>query len=103
MLLLRESRIGSRQVGNWEGAAALGRKALSQGHTPEDPYEWLPFIEAYAYTHDLAIAVQTSRDALVAEPKLRKGLCLLWERVGTNAPEAAAQAASLLAEFGCAP
>ena len=39
-----------RQRGDWEEIVNLGEEALAQGLRPNDSIEWLPFIQAYAYT-----------------------------------------------------
>lgn len=93
----------ARQMGNWEEIVMLGEEALAQGYRPQDAFEWLPFIEAYAYSGDLAKAEQITRDALTPESSLRTGLCLLWERVSVAKPEAGETALALMEELQCTP
>ncbi|NOY97789.1 MAG: hypothetical protein GXP40_01120 [Chloroflexi bacterium] len=95
----------ARQVGDWEKVTALGEEAASQGYSPTDPYEWLPFIEGYAYTGSSDIAEELSRKAFEKEPKIRKGLCILWERTMINATDHLTKKAAvrLKTEFKCNP
>jgi hypothetical protein len=50
----------ARQQRNWEMAAQLGDEAIAAGYSPNDPMEWLVFMQAYAYTingnYDVALA-----------------------------------------------
>jgi hypothetical protein len=39
----------ARQRGDWEEVARLGAEAQKLGLTPNDPIEWMPFLQAYAY------------------------------------------------------
>jgi hypothetical protein len=94
----------SRQEGDWGQVVRLWEQAVGQGYSPTDPLEWLPFIEADAYTGDLKSAEQLSRQSLQAEPKLRKGLCSLWRRVASDAagqPDLPLLADKLLTDFEC--
>ena len=95
----------ARQTGNWKEVASLGNEASQQGYTPVDAFEWLPFIEGYAYTGNPEIAKELSRNAIKKEPRLRKGLCILWERVNINSNEISVQetALRLKDELNCAP
>jgi hypothetical protein len=74
----------ARQKADWETVADLGNQAETRGFAPRDSFEWLPFIEAYAYTDQADKASKISADALRAEPRLRKGLCQLWERISQD-------------------
>jgi hypothetical protein len=92
----------ARQIGDWNKVADLGRAAAQQGFVPQDDFEWLPFIEAYARTGDLKSAVQITRQVWKDNGKLHLGLCVLWQRVQADGPKAAQSTASnLLIELGC--
>ncbi len=43
------------QTGDWQKVAELGNEAAKQGLHPEDPVEWIPFLQAYADLGDAAI------------------------------------------------
>ena len=40
------------QTGDWQNAADLGTQAAKAGMHPEDPIEWIPFLQAYAQLGD---------------------------------------------------
>lgn len=42
----------ARQQGDWAEAARLGDEALERALTPNDPIEWMPFLQAYAFLGD---------------------------------------------------
>lgn len=94
----------ARQRGDWDSIAALRTQAASKGFWGADPFEWLPFIEAEARVGDAQWAMQATRDALEKEPKLQRGLCALWKRVGRAAGGASANVrAEALSELQCTP
>ena len=88
----------ARQVGDWQAIVQLATKAKSLGYQPEDPMEWLPFIEAYARSGDTEQAILLSHDAVQQAARVRKGVCGVWRRVQSDVP----QASQMLNEFGCA-
>jgi hypothetical protein len=69
------------QQRDWEKSADLIDKARSLGYKPEDPFEWLTYIEAQALTGNLEAAAKVSRDAFKQENGIRRGLCEVWKRV----------------------
>ena len=90
----------ARQKDDWKEAASLGNQALNQGYVPEDAYEWLPFIEAYALTGDLQKAEMLSRKAFNAEVKPGTGICQIWQRAQAKS-DISAFAKDMLSEFHC--
>ncbi len=54
--------------------------AVELGYSPEDTLEYLPFIEAYAQVGDVERAIALSESALLSNPRMRIGLCELWNR-----------------------
>jgi hypothetical protein len=96
----------ARQAQDWEAIVALGREANRSGYQPEDVFEWLPFIEAYAHTGEVDKAIELSRDSFEDAARVRKGLCRVWERVQVQAPsgsDAQSAARHMLGEFNCTP
>jgi hypothetical protein len=92
----------SRQARNWGNIVALRSQAAEEGHEAEDPFEWLPFIEAEARAGDVSWAIQTTRAALNEEPRLERGLCALWRRVElTNIGGSRNPGADMFAEMRC--
>ena len=95
----------ARQRGDWDEVVRLADEAKSQGYTPVDAFEWLPFIEGYIYTENLDRAEELSQIAIKKEPRLRKGLCQLWGRVEANIhhPEGQKLAQRIQNELSCSP
>ena len=71
----------ARQRGDWNGVIHLTDEAISLGYEPEDPLEWLTYIEAQAHIGNIDAARELSMDIFKQEKRTRKGLCELWKRV----------------------
>ena len=83
----------------------LIEEATSRGYEPEDPFEWLAYIESKALTGDVETAEKFSRNAVKQENGLRKGLCEVWKRVETQKPAESGEENRLnqiLSDFQCA-
>jgi hypothetical protein len=96
----------ARQAGDWERVARLGDEAVIHGYAPRDPFEWLPFIEAYAFTGDLNKAEKYTAQAFNADGKPGTGLCQIWKRVQAQGPagrEAEFASAKIIKELQCIP
>jgi hypothetical protein len=92
----------SRQLRDWEGIIALRADAARAGVWARDPFELLPFIEAEARGGDVDWAIRATLDAFKGEPKLQRGLCALWGRVGAGQAAAPAnESAEVLVDLGC--
>ncbi|HMB22224.1 MAG TPA: hypothetical protein VKP08_05315 [Anaerolineales bacterium] len=93
------------QQGDWGQVIALVDEARQLGYEPEDPFEWLTYIEAQALAGDLKVAEKVSGAALKQDSGIRKGLCEVWKRVqahGTHGNEAEARLQQILSDFQCA-
>ncbi len=71
----------ARQTGDWPEVVKLGKQAFKMGFMPEEPYEWLPFIEGYAQTGDMDEAARLSLKTVKESPVLKPGLCEVWQRL----------------------
>lgn len=94
----------AQQQGDYEGVVSLGNQALSLGYRPQDPREWLVFIEAYALTGNVQTAENLSQAALAQDARARRGVCLVWERIqakGRSGSEERIRQALL--SFNCNP
>ena len=58
----------------------LGRESFGQGYYPQEPSEYLPFIEGYARTAHWDDAWQVSEKAYQASAALRPANCSTWQR-----------------------
>jgi hypothetical protein len=74
----------ARQQGDWQGVIDLMDEARSQGYEPEDPVEWLTYVEAQALTGNLESAEMLSSTVAKKDNTLRRGVCELWKRVHNN-------------------
>lgn len=90
----------ARQRGDWAAIITIEETDIAGEFGPQDPLEWLPFIEAQARIGNLTYALQRSRRVIEELPRARKGVCNVWERVH----ETRAQEAELaLKELACTP
>lgn len=71
----------AQQQGEFEQVVRLGDQAMKNGFQPEDPNEWLVFIEAYALTGDLQTAEDLSMRMLQEDARTRRGVCAVWELI----------------------
>jgi hypothetical protein len=94
----------ARQQANWDQVIDLIGEARSLGYKPEDPFEWLTYIEAQALTGNIEGAKKTSEAAFEQEKRIRRGLCELWKHVQATdlaAGNEAARVNQILSEYQC--
>ena len=94
----------ARQKNDWEEVIRLMDEAKTSGYKPDDPFEWLPYIEAQAQTGDVNAAEKMSTELLKHEKKLRPGLCQVWKRVQAQVRAGSAAAShihNILFQFAC--
>jgi len=95
----------ARQQGDWHAIIGLIDKARSLGYEPEDPFEWLTYIEAQARTEDIEAAEKLSNDLLRQNNGIQRGLCETWKRVQAESPagsETGTRLNQIMTDFGCA-
>lgn len=95
----------ARQTGNWNQASDLINEALSLGYEPEDPFEWLTYIEAQAMIGNIEAAKKISAEAFARDKGIREGLCQVWKRIQLQVDaggEAEARVDQLLSDYECA-
>jgi hypothetical protein len=93
------------QKGAWNQVIDLINQATSLGYEPEDPFEWLTFIEAQAFTGNIDDAEKLSTEVFAQDKRIRQGLCQIWKRVQGQHPapsETATRANEVLSQFQCA-
>ena len=66
---------------DWKKVIDLIDEAKSLGYKPEDPFEWLTYIEAQALTGNMEAAEKLSNQAFKQDNGIRRGLCEVWKRV----------------------
>jgi hypothetical protein len=74
----------ARQNDDWQQIVVLGEHVWKNGIHPQDAIEWMPFLQAYAVTGDIAemgsIAKQVKR-----EPYFKKQACQTLQSMSANA------------------
>jgi hypothetical protein len=93
------------QQNDWKKVVDLIDKAKSLGYRPEDPFEWLTYIEAQALMGNIQTAENFSRDAFKQDNGIRKGLCEVWKRVHIQnriGSEDETRVKQILSDFQCA-
>jgi len=93
------------QQQDWEKVIDLIDEAKSSGYKPEDPFEWLTYIEAQALTGNIDTAEKLSSDVFKQNNGIRKGLCEVWKRVqaqGHAGNEDSTRVSQILSNFQCA-
>ena len=94
----------SRQQQDWDQVVQLMEEARSFGYEPEDPLEWLIYIEAQALTSNTEAAESLSRDVFRQENATRRGLCELWKRLqaqGSIGIKRESNIDQMLSDFEC--
>lgn len=92
----------ARQQEDWAQVVDLVDQARSLGYEPEDPFEWLTYIEAQARTGHVESAIEMSYDVLQQENRIRRGLCELWKRVELQESTETDHMHQILADLQCA-
>ncbi|HLO18191.1 MAG TPA: hypothetical protein VK206_25390 [Anaerolineales bacterium] len=93
----------ARQQGQWDQVIDLIDQAKSLGYKPEDPFEWLTYIEAQALTGNINVAEKVSNDAFKQDNGIRKGLCEVWKRVQAQGPAGSeTRVSQIVFDFQCA-
>lgn len=92
------------QMHDFEQVVALGNEAMTLGHSPEDPKEWLIFVEANALTGDFESAEAMSTRAFSEQPRIAEGLCLVWKRVQAEGQAGSEEVVQkMLSQLDCKP
>ena len=74
----------ARQNGDWVTIVELSNQSIRVGYRPDDPAEYLPFIEAYNRTGLWDDAYELTQSAYDAAPTLRPALCSVWRRTASD-------------------
>lgn len=88
----------ARQIGDWEAIYHLSNQSIRDGLRPEDPVEYLPFIEAYARAGLVDDAYQLTVSAFKDSPAVRPALCNVWQRSFETVPDASTRAGKRYAD-----
>jgi len=72
------------QQSDWKKVVDIMDEAKLLGYKPEDPFEWLTYIEAQALTGNMEAAAKLSSEVFKQDNGIRRGLCEVWKRVQTQ-------------------
>jgi hypothetical protein len=94
----------AQQEREYDKVVSLGNEARELGYAPQDPNEWLVFIEAYGLTGAFKTAEELSHAMLEKDARTRRGVCAVWERIQAQGPAGGAdQIEKALLSLGCNP
>lgn len=95
----------ARQNENWKEIFQLSNASIREGLRPEDPFEYLPFIEAYLKLGLVEDAYELTVAANADSQSVRPALCAAWRRTFKNIPDPAYQVGARVANvrnlLGC--
>jgi hypothetical protein len=74
----------ARQQSDWEGVVKLYDQAQKNGFNASMPVENLPFIEAFALTGDIDMAIKLTERTIKEQNTLCPALHTLWNRIGSS-------------------
>jgi len=88
---------------NWKQVIAHIDEAVSLGYSPQDPFEWLAYIEAQALIGNINTSRELSSMIFTTDSNTRKGLCIIWKRVKEDivVPTDVDKIEQALLEFEC--
>jgi hypothetical protein len=76
----------ARQREDWSAVADLGKQASRLGFEPNNPFEWMPFIEGYGHTGEWEQAEALSLKAYEMKKRTGPMLCSLWNEFEEDVP-----------------
>ncbi len=92
----------ARQNQDWQAIVDLSGQSIRAGFRPEDPVEYLPFIEGFARARRFDDAFELTATTADLAPALRPALCSLWGRAFSDHADApGAIRESLNADYNC--
>jgi hypothetical protein len=87
----------ARQRGDWEQVLRVGEEAFGKHLTPNDSVEWMPFLQAYAQSGDVA-QLEARAPQITASPYIAHQAC----QIITAMPEVADSGKQTVASLYCA-
>ncbi len=96
----------ARQYGDWDSVVGYWEEAEEGGYRPHHGFEFIPFIEGYAYTGDWGGTFELTRSSNKTTKAMYFISCPTWERLAESAPSGAEKTAFVEKAFEylrCAP
>jgi len=78
----------ARQMQDWNKAVSLWQQAESNGYRPDNGFEFIVFIEAYAHLGKWEQALQLTKNANKTTGAMYFILCPTWKRLANETPSA---------------
>jgi hypothetical protein len=87
----------ARQRGDWEQVLQIGEEAFAKNLAPHDSVEWLPFLQAYAQSGDVA-QLQSHAPQITASPFVANQAC----QIITSMPDVSEPVRQTVTSLYCA-
>lgn len=88
----------AHQLGDYKKTSQLMDEATALGYQPEDLNEWLIYIDSLARTGKTDSAQGKSYELLKQDPRMKRGVCVVWNRLEAYAIQPAVETQQTL---GC--
>jgi hypothetical protein len=85
----------AKQEGDWQTVASIWEQAQVLGYNPSLPFQYYPFIEAYANLGDWSKARDLTHN-LPFEDDTSPGICALWKRIELETGEHSQEALQII-------
>ncbi len=73
----------ARQLGDWDEVLRLGEEAISRGFFAKDQIEWMPFLQAYAYS-DNTVRLNELASFMTSDPPALQQVCHILTAMPLN-------------------
>jgi hypothetical protein len=73
------------QFSKWDEAVSLWKEAAQKGFKPGVGIEYIPFIQAAAYTNDWQLAQDLTQKADYPASQMNDSVCAAWKKIAQNA------------------
>lgn len=79
----------ARQIGDWEQVVFFWDLAERGGYAPGHGFEYVPFIQGYAYVGNWKQALALTKQSHRVSANMKTILCPVWEELTTSTPKSA--------------
>jgi hypothetical protein len=77
----------ARQIEDWDEIQMIKADVDRDGYKPQNPFEWIPFIDAYLQLGNWRDAQELTIRAYTADPETAAALCYMWEQALNEYPD----------------
>ena len=68
----------ARQMGDWEGLNELTEEVIEKGFSPQNNFEWRPFVDGYLHNENYGAAYDLSLETYQRTEETHDMLCSMW-------------------------